>query len=342
MKNEKKLNQSNQVDYLIVGAGASGVYVSYLLSKKFLTKSVMMLEKSRGIGGRLATKRLFLDQGTVAEIDLGAVVVHRSFRSTLLAASSALDVGITSWEGVDVLEGLSNRFLKHADEQASQVLLHCETHVTSMNYDQNDGVWRLCCTQQDSEQSYIARQVILSMPAPQVHMLLSNSKNIGDFPLTKVASVEMVCRWTWVLAVKGSIPSQAVYRPIAHEMIETVFVINQKPGVESIDGINLLHVSMTLQWSASFVDLDKKVAAEQWNDRVIEALSDIIGVKFIDKCIGIHCHKWRYGHAKNPLTDGFLVNDRQDLWCVGDWLAGYGVDDSFYSAEQMVLSATSD
>ena len=71
------------VDYLVIGAGLSGLACARGLARS--GASVQVLEKSRGVGGRCATRRL---EGQ--PVDLGVTFLHGTSRR-LIAALETLE-----------------------------------------------------------------------------------------------------------------------------------------------------------------------------------------------------------------------------------------------------------
>lgn len=57
--------------YIIIGGGISGLYCAYMLHKKYNTKDIIIIEKSKILGGRMKTK--YLNNGV--SIELGAGVI---------------------------------------------------------------------------------------------------------------------------------------------------------------------------------------------------------------------------------------------------------------------------
>ena len=75
-------------DYLVIGAGITGVSCAAAL--RAAGRDVLVIDKGRGIGGRMATRRVRLDQGEIS-IDHGAQYLRGDtprFRAALAQAGA--------------------------------------------------------------------------------------------------------------------------------------------------------------------------------------------------------------------------------------------------------------
>lgn len=60
------------MEYLIVGAGISGLYIAYSLHKKFGVSNIMVIEKNKHLGGRIMTK--YFSDGSFIEMGAGGII----------------------------------------------------------------------------------------------------------------------------------------------------------------------------------------------------------------------------------------------------------------------------
>ncbi|KAF7247269.1 Renalase [Varanus komodoensis] len=172
---------------LIVGAGLAGSLCAALLRRELSPRGlrVVVWDKARGAGGRMATSRSCHDPRCAA--DLGAQYVtrvpedaekHRRFYDELLTHGvlkplTAQVDGMVMKEGAENFvapQGISSipkHYLKEAD--AEIFYDHC---VTQINL--RDGKWEVCINTGSSDQF---DGVILTMPVPQILQLQGDFAN---------------------------------------------------------------------------------------------------------------------------------------------------------------------
>ncbi|XP_053167029.1 renalase isoform X4 [Hemicordylus capensis] len=179
---------------LIVGAGLTGSLCAALLRKEFPQRPlhIVLWDKARGAGGRMATSRGFHDPKCT--VDLGAQYVtrvpdyaekHQSFYEDLLT-HGVLRPLTAPVEGMVVKEGTDNfvtpqgmsSIVKHYLKESAGADIFYEHHVTQIYL--KDGKWEVCNTTGSSDQFDI---VILTMPVPQILQLqgdiVKKSSDIG-------------------------------------------------------------------------------------------------------------------------------------------------------------------
>lgn len=326
----------NILDFLVIGAGAAGVRFSYLLhqknEKEHLGLKNQLIEKSRGAGGRLATRRVQVEN-QLLQVELGALTMHQPWRSS----AARQEIEMIDWHGFQVFKGQSNLFLKQMLESMPANALQTQSRLHTLDYDEASGAWRARCVQEQvsgsTEISYQARHVVLAVPAPQALHVLISSQCTGQFPLPALVKATMACRWVWIVVAKGDVPSEAMYFPAGDDMIESVAVVSQRPDRQKNDDLQCFHIALTLDWSLQHHNADKLIIQARDNSQLLKRLKKLVGAQCVQTVITAQAHKWLYAHPEHPLSENYLVNDRADLWCIGDWASGYGLDDAFFSAE---------
>jgi|GEM_PF-1249153 len=361
---------SNVFDYIVVGAGIAGVYSAFLIDQFSQAQqtpvSLLLLEKSRGVGGRVATKRLEVGVKTHT-CELGAFALNEPLRSAVLQMALdeykgdgdplaplvhlAPEPRLARWNDLCVFEGFANDYLKELLNYIGQEKLQTQSKVTALHFKETLQQWCVTCEVSEtdfngqarvSDRVITTKKLVLAMPAPQAYELLKQAQGIGVFPLQTLQSVDMACRWIFVCLVQGTKPSRSLFCLEDHAMIETVAVLSQKPGMIELDGLHLLQVSMTLEWSQQHQNLTKTQMMALHGATVLQQLSDQIGTQVIAEAKNVQAHKWLYSQVKKPLDTGYLANERWDLWVLGDWASGYGIDDSLLSSEVFVRALISE
>ncbi|MFN3334873.1 MAG: NAD(P)/FAD-dependent oxidoreductase [Caldilinea sp.] len=251
------MSESQHTDVLIIGAGMSGLMAASMLVAG--GRRVMLLDKGRSVGGRLATRRLGAgraDHGaqffTVRDPEFGAWVERWRAEGLVYVWSHGWSDGSLADAPPDghpryaVRDGM-NRLAKHLAAQlaAQGADILTDVRVTAVA-PQDDG-WLL--TSEDGR-SFTADAVIMTAPAPQTLALL----DAGATPLTAGdrASLERI-RYApslcglYVVEGEVHLPAPgAVQRPDA----DFVWIAdNRRKGISPEATVITVHASG--EWSAA-------------------------------------------------------------------------------------------
>ncbi len=260
----------------IIGAGVAGLASASALAAG--GASVEVLEKSRGIGGRLATRRA--RAGHV--FAHGAPVVHGrslAFREYLEHAAAegaavrwpSADNAAPAYVGAGVMSDLVRPLAKYVD-----VRLEAEASRIA----NNAGCWCVLDAAGGELGAYDA--VIVSAPAPQAVSLTADIVTAAN----AFASVSYSPGWTLLAAF-----NEAVAQPQADAMIASAYRMSDRPGDDTSTDRWVVHAS--LDWTNKNLELDKPEAAVQMLDHLsAQAWSGA-------EPIYAAAHRWRYAR-----TDG--------------------------------------
>ena len=155
----------NEVQHVIIGAGISGLHLGQLLKQKNITSTI--IEKSPGVGGRVATRRideLGLDHGAPFFEDAPQI---REFLKTYKVDH------LIKKDGEDLyLQGGMNQLGK---SMAQGLEIHRNVRASFLKY--QDEKWTIMT---DEGPIFSSKTIILTAPLPQAMELLFNS----GIPLT--------------------------------------------------------------------------------------------------------------------------------------------------------------
>jgi predicted NAD/FAD-dependent oxidoreductase len=146
------------MNIVIIGAGLSGLIAAQLLSRKNL--NVIIIEKSKGIGGRLATRRINNES-----FDHGTSFFNEQFSKELISFDEKLKPFIKKVDDHFYFEGGMNQLGKKLAE-GLEIKKMCRIINLKFNHQ-----WEL--TSLDQEILH-ADKIILAIPMPQASELLKS------------------------------------------------------------------------------------------------------------------------------------------------------------------------
>ncbi len=297
---------------VVVGAGMAGLTAAGVLQANGW--SVVLLDKGRGVGGRMATRRI-----GESVFDHGAqffTVRDDRFRQAIAGWESAnwvvpwfTEGGHVRYRGV----GGMNALAKHLSEPFN---VRTGTRVSSIEI-VGDG-WRIAT---GSGEIFEASALLLTAPAPQSLALLSPC--IDRLPAETSAALRSVqfdpC-WALLVAVPSRVPSPGYVRS-EEGPIEWIADNTQK-GISS--GIAALTIHARGDFSRKYLDAPEADVAH----RLLESA----GPWFDGGVTGWQLHRWRYSR---PVTAGtaMCLFSRQPamLAIAGDAFGGGRLEGAFLS-----------
>ena len=304
---------SRNADVLVIGAGMAGLSAAAALQKA--GRKPLVIDKGRGVGGRMATRRV-----GEATFDHGAQFVTARdprFEQVLINASTAgagvewcrgfnaHSDGHVRWRGKPGMSGLA-KYLAVGLEIVQ------EKHVTLLR----PVAEKWFVTLADGE-TWSADAVILTSPVPQSLMLLNAGGVVLEQPLQDRLAAIHYERCLAVMAVLNG-PSQL---PAPGGLAPTQGPIawiadNQLKGVSALPAITL---HATDAFSVAHWDHDRDEVARQ----LLAAADHWIGADVQSYQI----HGWRYSKPKqtDPLPCA-VVSGAPPLVLAGDAFAGPRVE----------------
>ena len=314
-------------DYIVVGAGISGCTVAGQLAAK--GHSVQLIDKARGTGGRLSSKRLVTDD-IQASYDLGAQKFEISndiFRS-YVEARDDLVVEIAERDATTNKPGTVQ--VAYADSRnsllARAALGQAKTlfgrRVTSASFDGSH--WLLNIESKDGVAQVQGKHLVLAAPPKQAATVLGTSHAL----FKELSSVEHEAQWVAMFALDStsksmrdqSSPSLASLfgeaqsselktRIAKSRILEAVALDNLKQGRETGAGCHMILVHATHAWTSAHLD-DDKSAIEQ---TLLSELSTLLRLEEADltaSLLSSHVHRWLYAR---PLKGYALPGDRKSV-----------------------------
>ncbi len=314
----------NTYDVVVIGAGLSGLSAANALQDAGL--SCLVLEKARGPGGRMSTRRNEADR-----YDHGAQFF--SCRSSLFQAQVDRwsEQGIVApWsDPIVVIDRHGQRPSEHrrlvgvpgmnAPCRALAQQLDCryQHHVRSIHHQQQ---WQL-----DTDHGSVgAQHLIVTAPPEQAKTLLSG---IDSALHQRLSTVQMLPCWAVMLTTE-----QPVTLSFSAAFVDTdsplgwFAVDSSKPGRLG-DQRQRFVLHGSTQWSRQHLE-----QTPEWvTRRLLDALRELVGQDV--QASKVSAHRWRYSQAAEPLTEDALVDADHSLVVAGDWCAGSRVEGAYVSGQ---------
>lgn len=339
----------NQVEVAIVGAGLAGLTCAQMLQQAGY--QVVVLEKSRGVGGRLATRRLYdtrADHGTcylspkaerfrayidklVAEgiAEVWTTTVHELTADGQLHAPIAPTPRYVAPEGMNAIAkaltpGLDVRFSQRV------VALQPTPHQT----------WELTVTSSPigtpptDTQTWVAQAVVLTAPAPQTVDLLAPlvPSVVAPALLDQLQTVEfMPC----IAVMAGYAPARS--QEWAQQFPAVKAIVAQHPdlgwiGLDSSKRHQSDRPVFVVQSTAAFAQAHLETAdLHPVGQHLLAQAGDIL-CDWLAMPDWVQVHRWRYALVTHPLAQPFFdCQTPLPLVCAGDWCGGMRAESAFLS-----------
>jgi len=313
----------------VVGCGLAGMVAATLL--KQFGHDVSILEKSRGVGGRLASKR-----SPHGLIDFGAQYFTCStFEFEKQVEKWITDGTVSPWAVTPaVIDSPGNIQLKESKQpkryigcptmkemakkleselQGAVLLGKLITKVQKTDA----GKWTLFT---DSESFGEFDTLILNVPPKQALPFLSDVPEIRD----KVESVEMNPCWAVSLSFEKPLDISIDCAFVNYGKLSWIAKNSSKKDRTELPETWVLHGN--IHWCRENIEETPENVEKALASEFFEA----VGIAPRDSLYSV-THKWRYSIAKNPLDCGYLFSSDMLIGVCGDWCNGGKVEGAFMS-----------
>ncbi len=313
----------------IIGAGVTGLTAAHALQKA--GHHPVVFEKSRGLGGRIATRRIGEDiafdhgaQYLTARTDDFKSVIEEAVRSGAASRWSPRAAGPDGANAPDLFVGTPtmNAFLKAPVNEAG-VDVRMQTEIAAVERD--GAAWRIQDKAGHLDATFDA--VICTVPPPQARVLFTSQQDLMD----QIASVHVRPCWTLMLHFDGRIEAPFDTWRDARGDIVWLARNTAKPGRPDVGDAWIAHAGP--DWSEAHLEWDR--------DEIVVALRPIFA-----KIIGsglpepryASAHRWRYALTEVPLGRPFAANAEGTAYLGGDWALGARVEYAFESGRAMAAA----
>lgn len=298
-------------DVLIIGAGISGLLCAAELRKA--GKSVRLLDKGRGLGGRMATRRMAggrLDHGaqfftvrdprlqTYADEWLQAGVIKEWFRN--FPEDNNTD-GYPRYCGRTGMTDVPKLLAEELDVQRSQ-------QVTELARDTD--VWIARSEQGDS---FLAQELVITAPLPQALNLLDMTGlryANSDMEALRAVRYERGLATLAILDGPSGIPAPGALK--LQEAPLSWIGDNQQKGISPDVS------AVTIHADADFAEKHWDSPNEIRGPLMLEAAAPYLKTKVLE----FNCHRWGFTTPINPWHELYYRNAALSLTLAGDSFGG--------------------
>jgi predicted NAD/FAD-dependent oxidoreductase len=316
---------------------------------------VTVFEKSRSVGGRMATR-----DSAFGSFDHGAQYFTARDPRFLLAlestpklckrwsansvqvldehgqvASPGLPVNEAHWVAVP---GMKSLVAGWAEPLALGGHIETQAKVTKIERDAvSPTQWQLRTEALDGAQHVYSGfdGVLLAAPAAQAQALLQNSKQSAAWT-KQIGAVEVAPCWTLMLAFPQAMqPGLQALGPewnaarSTHHRIAWLARESSKPARGKVERWT---VQASAGWSQDHLQ-DSPTRAEA---KMIKAFAEVTGIHA--EPAHVDSQRWLYAKTLKPLGKSHLWDAKKGLGVCGDWCLGHRVEDAFVSGLELALA----
>jgi renalase len=306
----------------IVGAGLAGLSAARHL--KYLGHTPVVFEKSRGLGGRMATRRvdhLQFDHGaqyfTARDAEFKALVSEWLAAGTVAEWSDGVFVGAPGMtaparalaDGIEIVPAVQVSSLKRQSRLWTLV-------------DVNGRV--------PSALNGLFAAVLLAVPAPQAEPLAASANLFAH----DLHTPRMAPCWALLLSVARPLSIDAEYLRPQNSAIAWLARDSGKPGRRADSHSYVLHA--TPEWSRANLDLTPPEVVRLLNDALVRVLGHDVQPTYAA------AHRWRYALVEQPLGRDFIWDRSARVGACGDWCIGARIENAYLSGVHLAEAVHAD
>lgn len=305
---------------VIIGAGIAGLACARVLANHDLPFKI--LEKSRGLGGRVATRRV----GDDITFDHGAQFVTARTDDFKSFIKSAMDQGACqAWTPIaggpakpDTTDWITGQpgMSSLVKPMAAHANVHFLTRV--MGVDRDGAAWRVRSSFDPNGELFDV--VISTVPAPQAQAFFKPQSDIAK----SIAPASMTPCWTLLVTFDSQVQCGFDVWQAKDEDLQWAARNTSKPGRNTSKDCWVVHASP--DWSDRHLELDPELAGRKLLECFATKMDcSLPGIEYVT------AHRWRYARTTTPLGAPFYSTPDCTLFIGGDWCLGDRVENAFES-----------
>jgi renalase len=300
-------------NFIVIGAGLSGLNISRKI-KNLNLGSVLVVEKSRGVGGRMATRRTLdcrFDHGAqFYRLKSDIKELHQDWKQNGISHEWFISSKGDHWCS-------SSGMTTFAKSIAKDLEISLEKEIQKIHYENN--LWKLTSTKNEE---WFCQNLIISSPIPQTVKLLGGAVN--DQLLTEIKKIN----YTKALIALVTLEEDLMIDANGYVEFDSghYFSISdqRKKGVSDIPA---LAITMSVDFSEQEFELADEL--------ILEKILKLFIIDFPNaKIKGKELKKWRYCQPKTQFNNLFL-EIVPSLFLIGDAFGGSSLLGAIRSSEAL-------
>ncbi len=312
----------------IIGTGIAGLSAAQALDEAGVT--VHLFEKSRGSGGRLASKR-----SEAGSLDLGAAYFTARDRRFAAAVRDWQARGWAAEWRASLYELRNGQLGPSPDEQERFVGTPRMSAITRgllgelpvtfgcriTEVFRGAEHWTLLDAEGVSHGPF--SQVVIATPAPQACNLLASLPVLAS----KVANAAMEPTWSVALGFAAPLSTKVDGCFVQNGVLDWFSRDNSKPGRDN--PLDTWVLQATSAWTREHLDLAKEQVVEHLHG----AFAEIIGCPVPSPSFTL-AHRWLYARPAQPHQWGVVADPELGLYACGDWCLSGRVEGAWLSGRE--------
>ncbi len=317
-------NNLTLFDVAVIGAGLTGLSCAKELSQ--LGSRVVVLEKSRGLGGRVATRRindLRVDHGLPylqPQGKLSGQLIQRLHQENIIQPwhSQFPDTYIAP-QGMSEIAKFIGKDLEVWRQSRVEKIEPTEAQT-----------WHLTL---DSQENLTAKAVVMAIPAPQAVTLLEPliTKGLNPDFLGKLHQI----KFNPCLSVMAGyntatvLPKQLNKQPFVSLQEDSYLAwLSLDSSKRSQSPVPVLVIHSTTEFAQKYLDTTNLEPVAQ---KLLSRTGELFGIE-LKEPQWYQIHRWRYSIPEQFINEVYLeTNQPLPLICCGDWCGGNSIESALAS-----------
>jgi len=308
-------------DCLIIGAGIAGLMAAQTLQQKGVKPT--LLEKSRGVGGRMSTRRhngAVFDHGAqcfTARSEVFKDIAQRWVQEGVARKwfdpkeSERDEAGHPRYRGVPSMTAPAKTLARDLDVRRGERIVKLEREGTG---------WKVLSA---GNTTYTGDKLLITSPVPQACELIDASGlGLPEPDMEWLRSIEYRKTLTVMAILDGpsGLPEEGFIRLAEREPVRLI-VDNQ------IKGISREKPCLTVHSGPEFAERYFEEDEEVWWPLLLNPVFPNLQAKIVETL----CHRWRHANPVTSQNDSYYLNEELGLALAGDGFGGPRVEGALYS-----------
>jgi renalase len=348
----------SQIDVAIIGAGVAGLTCGRVLQQAGYR--VVLLEKSRGVGGRLATRRLHetrADHGSCYLSPKGELfreLIEDLVEEGVVKVWTDCVYGFTPEDGLYASTDRRDRIPRYVAPEGMNAIAKYLSSGLNIQFNQRaialtltrDRTWQITLenTHPDSANNLIttnleAKAVIVTVPAPQAIALLESLAPKHTLATSSLDSLRKVAFNPCIAVMAGYTEAHRQDWQTRYPEVSAIALTHPDLAWIGLDSSKRTIPStpvFVVQSSAAFAETTLDCAdVNPLGKDLLNSAADLLA-PWLRSPTWMQVHRWRYALSSRPLGQKFWTAETAaPLLCAGDWCTGMKAENALIAGVEV-------